>query len=134
MHTPLNRTPTTHSPTLQVPFQKSINITYRAGAGQPNDSIYMIVRGVEGVPLSIGGWTLSPTQMATARLQLQVVTGTFAPLAYITVADVPTGAGAIFLHTLSFAAGNLATLEGCYRVMTPHATPYPGQLLSSGTE
>lgn len=122
------------SPPFQVPFQKSINVTYRAGPGQPNDSVYMIVRGVEGVPVSVDGWTLSAAQMATARLQLQVVTGTYAPLAYVTVADVPTGAGFILLHTLSFAAGNLNTLEGCYRVMTPYSAPYPGQLLSSGTE
>lgn len=64
----------------------------------------------------------------------QVVSGTFPPLAYVTVADVPTGAGFIYQHTLAFSAGNLNTLEGCYRAMTPYGTPYPGQLLSSGTE
>lgn len=54
---------------FRVPFQKSINITYRAGPGQPaSDVIYMIVRGAENLPITIGGVTL-PT---TARMNLQV--------------------------------------------------------------
>lgn len=96
-----------------MPFQRSINVTYMSGPGRADDTIYMIARGVEGVPLSVGGWTLSPAQMATARLHLQVLTGVFQPLEYVTVADVPSGSGFIFQHTLSFSAGNLNTLEGC---------------------
>ena len=44
-----------------------------AGPKQPDDTIYMIARGVESVPITIGGWTLSASQMATARLKLQVM-------------------------------------------------------------
>lgn len=116
---------------FRVPFQKSINITYRAGPGQPaSDVIYMIVRGAENLPITIGGVTL-PT---TARMNLQITNATFSPLDYVTLVDVPTGNGLVFMQTLTFAAGNLNTLEGCYHAYTPYSTPYPGLLLSTGTE
>jgi hypothetical protein len=112
-----------------------------------------IVRGAENVPITIGGITVP----STARLNLQVTNNTYAPLAYIPIINVKSGNGLFFMHTLSFAAGNLNTLEGttliipnagsactasrwlrflagCYHAYTPYNTSYPGLLMSTGTE
>ena len=40
---------------FRIPFQKSINVTFKAGPGQPDDTIYIIVRGAENLPINIGG-------------------------------------------------------------------------------
>jgi len=117
---------------FRIPFQKSINITFKFPPGINDDVIYMIVRGAENLPVSIGGVDIP---VATgARMNLQVVQGIYQPLEYINVVDIPTGSGMIFQHTLSFEAANLNTLEGCYHMYTPYNTPFPGLLLSTGTE
>jgi hypothetical protein len=95
---------------VRLPFQQSVKVTYQAAPGQPDDVIYMIVRGAENLPITIGGITL-PT---TAKMNLQIVNATFPPLGYVNVVDVPSGNGAWLMHTLSFTAANLNTLEGCY--------------------
>jgi hypothetical protein len=115
---------------FRIPFQSSINVTYRAGPGKGNDVIYMIVRGAENLPISIGGVAI-PT---TARMQLQVNSLVLAPLEYLNIVDVPYGSGLIFSTTLAFVAPNLNTLEGCFRLESPYSTPYPGMLLATGTE
>ncbi len=117
---------------FRVPFQRSINITYQAGVNQPNDVIYMIVRGAENLPLQIGGVNIPAD--SGARLVLQVVNTTLQPLEYVNVVDIPYGSGLIFQHTLSFSAGNLNTLEGCYHLYSPYSASFPGMLLSTGTE
>lgn len=58
---------------------------------------------------------------------MQITNATFSPLDYVTLVDVPTGNGLVFMQTLTFAAGNLNTLEGCYHAYTPYSTPYPGE-------
>ena len=51
------------------------------------------------------------------------------------VADIPSPAsGLLFQHTLAVQSGNLNFLEGCYHMYTPYDQPYPGVLLSTGTE
>ena len=47
----------------------------------------------------------------------------------------PAGtAGLLFMSTLAVESGNLNFLEGCYHAYTPHSAPYPGVVVSTGTE
>lgn len=117
---------------FRVPFQQSINITYQQGpGGVATDTIYMIVRGSENLPMVIGGVALP----ATARLGLTVVDRALQPLEWVDVISAPAGTvGMAFTHTLSYAGVNLNTLEGCYHAYTPANAPFPGFLVSTGTE
>jgi Protein of unknown function (DUF2961) len=115
---------------IRVPFQQSINITYRSFLLSTKDTIYMIVRGTENLPITIGGIQL-PT---TARLQLQKNNVTLKPLEFLTVGSSNRGTrGAFFMFTLAFYAPNLNTLEGC-----PHFyvgdQQFPGLIVATGTE
>ena len=93
---------------FRIPFQRSVNVTIKAGPGGPaSDTLYMIVTGSEALPVVLGGVTL-PT---TARLRLAVVNSTVQPLEFVDVLNVPTGAGAVLGHTLTFTSPNLNTLE-----------------------
>lgn len=74
---------------FRIPFQASVNVTYRAGPGQSDDVIYMIVRGTENLPIQVAGYTL-PT---TARMNLQITQGSFAPLAWVPIMTAPSGQG-----------------------------------------
>lgn len=90
-----------------------------------------IVRGAEtNIPIIIGGVTVP----LTGRMNLQITNATYAPLDYVTLVDAPSGNGLLFHHTLTFTAGNLNTLEGCYHAYTPYSAAYPGLLMSTGTE
>ena len=71
----------------RFPFQKSVNVTFKAGPGQPDDVIYIIVRGAENLPINIGG-ILLPT---TARMNLQKINKTIAPLDFVNVVDQVRG-------------------------------------------
>jgi hypothetical protein len=115
---------------IRVPFSRSINITYQSAPGAANDVIYMWVRGQENLPVVVGEYALPPS----ARLILQKTSGAVPALGYVNVVDVPTGSGLILGTVLSFSAGNLNTLEGCHHLYTPYTAPYPGILLSTGTE
>ena len=75
------------------------------GAG---DGFYIVVRGVENLPVVIGGVTLPPT----ARLhQSRLVNHTFQPLDYVPLVDLKEGNGMIFMSTLTVQSGNLNFLE-----------------------
>lgn len=135
-------------------MQSSINVTYRLPSG--SDTVYMIARGVENLPITVGGVTLPTTarlnqqvrggagrggwmwcacaSTTQRRVAVQVVSGTFQPLQYVPLVNISAGNGAIFLWTLAFTAPNLNTLEGCLRLQTPASTPYPGLLIATGTE
>ena len=119
--------------TLRVPFQASLRLTYQAGAAG-GCSVWMQARGSEGLDPAaiIPGLALPPS----ARLRLQVREGvTYAPLDYMTIADVPAGTrGALFLTTIWWNSTSSNTIEGCWRAFTPRAAPYPGMLLSTGWE
>lgn len=120
---------------FRVPFASSINVTIQAGAGQGDDVYYMIVRGGENIPITVAG---VPVPLPGSRLALQVNTLTnMAPLQFLSVANVAPGAsggGLLLSHTLSFAAPNLNTLEGCYHLMTAQQPTFPGIIVSTGTE
>jgi len=115
---------------IQVPF-KTVRITYQKRADEPVGTIWMIVRGLENVPVRVGAIEL-PT---TARLKLQVTRKTLQPLEFVDIVDVPSpSSGLIFLHSMAVSSGNYNFMEGCYHLMTPSAAAWPGQLLSTGME
>ena len=117
---------------FRVPFQRSIRVTGRLAEGGvgAGATLWMIVRGTENLPISVGGVTL-PT---TARLVQSRVIGTFPPLAFVPVLDVASGSGVLFSHTLAVNSTNINFLEGCYHSFTPHSQPWPGLTISTGTE
>ena len=118
---------------FRVPFQRTVRVTGRlapeAGEGA-GATLWMILRGTENLPISVGGVTL-PT---TARLVQSRVTGTYPALAFVPVLDLPTGSGVLWSHTLAVNSTNINFLEGCYHSFTPYAQPWPGLTVSTGTE
>eukprot|EP00698_Gefionella_okellyi_P016443 TRINITY_DN4700_c0_g2_i1.p1 TRINITY_DN4700_c0_g2~~TRINITY_DN4700_c0_g2_i1.p1 ORF type:complete len:336 (+),score=68.33 TRINITY_DN4700_c0_g2_i1:26-1009(+) len=115
----------------RIPFQKSVLITAQVPPGQPGVGYYVIVRGAENLPVVINEVQLPPT----ARMILQKINAWYKPLDYVYIADIPAPAsGLLFQHTLSIMSGNLNFLEGCYHMYTPYEQPFPGVLLSTGTE
>ena len=75
----------------------------------------------------------------TARMTLQQINSrTYQPLDWVTIASIDPAAqqhqGALFLHTLAVTSGNLNFLEGCYHAYSPAAAPFPGVIISTGTE
>jgi hypothetical protein len=122
--------------TFRVPFQRSLRLTYQSGLGQPDAMLFIQARGVSGLGdgLSdiIPGFTLPPT----ARLTLQVRDDTtYAPLEYMTLADVPTGSGALFATTMWWHSQSKSTIEGCVRAYMPRNQSFSeSMLLSTGWE
>jgi hypothetical protein len=116
----------------RIPFQKSIRVTGKLPPTSTDKKIiWVIVRGTENLPTSFQGFQLPPT----ARLHLQKIENqVFAPLAWVRVADVPTGHGLLLSHTLSVSSGNLNFLEGCYHAYTDYNEQFPGVIASTGTE
>src|SRR5436190_177380 len=96
----------------RVPFQKSIRVTGKLPPNTgDNKIIWIIVRGTENLPTSFQGFQLP----SNARLTLQKIENqVYDPLAWVPVADVPSGRGLLLSHTLAVASGNLNFLEGCY--------------------
>ena len=116
----------------RIPFQKSIRITGKLPpTSGDNKIIWIIVRGTENLPTALNGFLLPPT----ARLQLHKIENqVYDPLAWVTVADVPSGHGLLLSHTLSIVSGNLNFLEGCYHAYPERNQPFPGVIASTGTE
>lgn len=116
----------------RIPFQKSIRVTGKLPPNAvDNKVIWIIVRGTENLPTSFHGFQLPPT----ARLILQKIENqTYAPLAWVPVADVPSGEGLLLSHTLAVTSGNLNFLEGCYHAYPDHNQSFPGVIASTGTE
>jgi hypothetical protein len=136
---------------IPIPFGASVVVTASNPVQTEN---WLYVRGVEmplaGPGLSFGGSVTLPT---SARLQLQVVRGTFAPLSFVDVAAVDPaafaarrgGGGAalagayVFATYLEIDSGNQNVLEGCYRVFNAFSNAtrdgqWPGELIATGTE
>ena len=55
-------------------------------------------------------------------------------LGRVPVVDMPTGNGLIYQTALAVQSANKHFLEGCYHLYTPHDEPFPGTVLSTGTE
>jgi hypothetical protein len=116
----------------RIPFQKSIRVTGKLpSTSTDNKIIWVIVRGTENLPTSFHGFQLPPT----ARLLLQKIENqVYDPLAWVPVADVPSGHGLLLSHTLAVVSGNMNFLEGCYHAYPDHSQSFPGVITSTGTE
>jgi len=114
---------------FRIPFQKSIRITARH-LSKNSDGFFMIVRGTPNLEINIGGVVVPPT----ARLKLIHFDKVVQPFEWVPIADIPTGSGLFFMHTLAVKSGNMNFLEGCYHQYSPYNTPFPGTVLSTGTE
>ena len=113
---------------FRVPFYRNITVTVQTS--EPS-VIYIILRGGLNVPVTIGG-TKVPFG---GRLKQHRINRTYDALDFVNIVDVPADKdGVFFMHTLSWAAPNLNTLEGCYHWFSPHDAAWPGELLSTGTE
>ena len=58
----------------------------------------------------------------------------FQPLEWVPVVDLPSGTGLVFMTALAVQSANQNFLEACYHLHTPHEQPFPGTVLSTGTE
>jgi len=123
---------------IRIPFQKSIRITGRCdpsyGPGC-TATLWVIVRGTENLPIHVGGVMIP----STSRMILQQLnSAVYAPLDWVTIASIDESAaqhqGALFFHTLAVTSGNLNFLEGCYHAYSPASAPFPGVIISTGTE
>ena len=103
---------------------------------------WLYVRGTEFAP-SLPGVRLGSVELPpTAKLQLQVTRGTFAPLAYVDLAAVVPGTytnSYVFAVFLAVDSGNLNVLEGCVRAFNAYSNDtaegrWPGVLVATGTE
>jgi hypothetical protein len=116
---------------FKVPFQKSARVTV---SSPTVDVLYVIVRGTPNIPnIRIGNYDV-PVAAKKARLVQQVIDEVIPSLGFVPIFATQTGPGLFFMHTLTFEAPNLNTLEGCYHLHSPYSEPWPGRLMSSGTE
>jgi hypothetical protein len=114
---------------FKIPFQKSIRVTIQHVSGNFG-GFYMIVRGTPSTQINIGGIQLPKN----AKLKLIKTNKIFKPVDWVPLVDIPQGSGLFFMHSLSVNSGNLNFLEGCYHQYTPYNAPFPGTVLSTGTE
>ena len=112
--------------TYRIPFSKSFNVTATHPEG---GSYFYIIRGVENMPLIVGGLTLP----ANTRLHLyKNVNVKLAPLEFINLASTSNTAGMLFQVTLAAVSTDFNYLEACMRAIIDGADNVTW--LSSGTE
>ena len=111
----------------KVPFGKRINITIQG----PVHNGFVIVRGCENLPITVGSVLLPPT----ARMKLlRIENVTFAPLAWVPIVDLPSGEGLVYMTAISASSASVNFWEGCYHLYTPYNQSFPGTVLSTGME
>ena len=116
---------------LRIPFGRSIRVTLAMAAGSRPATAFVILRGCENLPVHVGSIAL-PT---SARLRLHKIEDkTLAPFEAVPIVDLPSGSGLIYMHAIAAASASFNFWEGCYRLHVPHAQPFPGTVLSTGTE
>jgi hypothetical protein len=118
--------------TMRIPFGVSLKVTIENAPTATSEGIYwFIIRGVEALPVTLGGELALPDQ---ARLHVARNTAlTVAPQTLITLAAVPAGtAGALVNVFLDNNSTDPNYLEACVR-FTADGAAAP-QFLSSGTE
>jgi hypothetical protein len=120
--------------TIRIPFGAGVRVTLEQAPSCPShDGIYwIIVRGVEALPLRIAELELPPE----ARLTVQRVDGqTLQPLEFVTLASSPPATdGLVFATFFQSYSRDPNYLEGCFRMLGPNADNSTEQFLSSGTE
>jgi hypothetical protein len=121
--------------TVRIPFMTSIETTITAPPSCATGSsiVWFIIRGVEGLPVTVGDIQL-PDQ---ARLSVQKQTNvTLAPGSLLPVATVPSSnAGLLLMSAFEAVSGDYNFLEACVRFFPDDpAGSSPPTFLSSGTE
>ena len=120
--------------TIRIPFGASVRVTLEQAPSCPshNGIYWIIVRGVEALPLRIAELELPPE----ARLTVQRVDGqALQPLEFVTLASSPPAFdGLIFATFFQSFSRDPNYLEGCFRLLGPNADNSTEQFLSSGTE
>ncbi len=120
---------------LKVPFGMSVRVTVAKNGpagpfGWRQDPSFVIVRGCENLPVTVGAQTLPPS----ARLRLHKIEGrVFQPLDWVPLLDLPQGRGLVLLVTLAASSLSYQFWEGCVHMYSPHDQPFPGTLLATGT-
>lgn len=121
---------------LKIPFGVSVRVTVTKDGppgpyGWKQAPSFVIVRGCENLPVMVGAQTLPPS----ARLRLHKIEGrVFQPLDWVPLLDIPTGQGLVLLVALAAKSSSYKFWEGCMHMYSPYAQPFPGTLLSTGTE
>lgn len=128
---------------LRIPFGKSIIVTTQLPANRApgNTQRYFVqVRGVEDLPIVVGGVTLPPTARIVQQ-RLGPVDGTagagvlLQPLQYVDLVSIPAPASGVFLFSvLAVESGSDNFMEGCFHAYNPTGADFPGELLATGTE
>lgn len=121
---------------FRIPYGSSVRVTFAldgAGAGT-HGMIWSIVRGLEGMPLEIGGLSLP----SSARLKLQKTDVMLKPLEFVDIVGKDTGAGTaglFFAVTMQVESSeNLNFMEGCFHWYDDQRTQWPGMIMSTGME
>lgn len=127
---------------VKVPFYRAIRVTAQLPPGTKPFNVYTIFRGVENVPVTVGGFELPPGALLRthSNTNLAVPSLEFVPI----VNDSSNGSGLILYHTLAFSGmPSFTYLEGCFHLLTPYTKPlvangvsgnFPGVILSTGME
>ena len=118
---------------FRIPFT-SVRITYQINPSQTSTGeIWTIVRGTEGMSegFQIGDVRVPPS----ARLKLLKTEKSLAPLEFVDLVDIPTGAGLLFMSSMSIKSQlNFNFMEGCFHYYDHGYTEFPGMILSTGME
>jgi len=122
---------------ILIPFSKSIKVTLQFPPGIPNTrDVYAMVRGVENIPLNIGGIPLP----STSRLHMVLkTTQNLAVLDFHELVNLPDAQGRLLgtmIDLTSLDNGTLNTLEGCWHAYFPGTqyASFPGLVLGTGSE
>lgn len=119
---------------LLVPFARSVRVTLQMPPAFPRQRAFAMVRGVEDLPLTVGGVSLPPH----ARLTAHVANSVALPvLAFHELLNIASGAGLLLATMIDISSldhGSLNSLEGCWHAYMPPSAPYPGLLLGTGAE
>jgi len=116
--------------TIRIPFGVSVTVTLQQALECNSESTYwFIIRGVEGLQISLGEIELPPQ----ARLVQSFINATtYAPDQYIPLANASSGIDGMLLYTFVDATSNDPNyLEGCFHITFGDGST---QFLSSGTE
>ena len=115
--------------TYRIPFGQSVRVTaQRAGDETGDPPFWWIIRGVENLPIEVGGIPLA----ANARLKLHKVENrTVKPLEELDMCNTP-GSGLLYMVTIAAKSSNFCFLESCIRAYIDGARQ--PMLLSSGME
>jgi len=122
---------------LLIPFSKSIRVTLQYPPGmETNHQLFAMARGVENLPLSLGGLPLPNN----ARLQMVLKESLDMPvLAFHDLVNIASGPGRLLGTMIDITSkdnGTLNTLEGCWHAYLPGTQyeKFPGLLLGTGSE